>query len=47
MKYIIKLLAYLRKIYIYAMMGFIIYAVIIVIYSLFNGVEDVILRINK
>ena len=47
MKYLVKFIAYFRKIYIYAMMGFIVYAIIIVIYSLFNGVEDIILRINK
>ncbi len=47
MRYLVKFIAYFRKIYIYAMMGFIVYAIIIVIYSLFNGIEDIILRINK
>jgi len=47
MKYLIKLVALFCKIYPYAMMGFVIYLVIIVIYSMFNGVSDVILKINK
>lgn len=47
MKYLIKLVALFCKIYPYAMMGFIVYLIIIIIYSMFNGVSDIFLRINK
>jgi hypothetical protein len=47
MKYFIKLVALFCKIYPYAMMGFVVYVVIIAIYSMFHGVSDIFLKINK
>ena len=42
---ILKLIKILLKIYIYAMMGLVIYALFVVIYIVINGISDLVIQI--
>ena len=42
---ILKLIKILLKMYIYAMMGLVIYALFVVIYIVINGISDLVIQI--